>query len=1208
MPNIPRSPNSQFTRQPLNQTPSSRIPPSAPILDLPHVRVQRGSSDSAIHLNPNDLSNQIIDDDDKEEVRSENLDGQEVIGSLHSGQTTPVPESSIPLVAENPSNATLGEALWQLAMVTTQLLRNYLQQCKLIFRNDIDSFSSDLKKTLYVAAFLTGKAFEWVQPYLEVIDDPPPNYMMNSWLMFESQLVTLYGDPNELRATEYKLDTLTMKDGDQASNYISSFRALQSCLPGWGDRPLMFHFRKGLPTRVLDLLAQNTEVFDTLSELIEATLKIDTRHHERQKEKKRENGSQPLQPKKDTSKTASSSTPSTSKPTSKTPSEITKVLEGGRLMANEKERRAKADDLHPPGNSSTFIPSVVYLASQDESCDFETEEVLIQSITTGSRQEVFEGDFFDDPPADLETILRTIPSEYHELNTVTKKNSYPIPPMSHLLTTFKDTQVFSKIDLRGAYHLIRIADGHEYLTVFNTRHGAFEYLVMPFGLTNAPATFQALMNEILGDLVNDCVVVYLDDILIYSRSQAEHIEHVREVLKRLRSSNLYAKGSKCVFHATKVTFLGYVLTRSGLTMDTDKIQKILDWPEPTSTIINLTGLVRKNTPFVFTDQGRKEFKALKNCFTTAPILRHFDSSFHTMVETDASDYAITGVLSQFSEAGKWRAYLFSVATTFEVITDHDALKYFMSTKVLTRRQARWAEFLAEFNFIITFRPGRLSSLPDALMCQENVYPKAGKAFADKNPGNVRQLFKTNDRGSASLLAVSTGDVEDSLNNFCQSQLRDSKLENIIEDCKKGRDRKKFSLDEKTSLLLFDERIYVPDDSSMKLEVLSSRHDSLLAGHHGQDKTQQLISRNFYWPRMTKDIREYVSACYQCQRNKTPRHKKYRLLQPLPIAPCPWDSLSMDHISQLPLLNGFDAILVVVDCFSKMALFLKTHTTATSEDLVNLFVESVFSNMDCAQSINRLSPRIRWPDRKSESNLRAISSNVRQLTAWLPLAKFAHNNSTHSATKHSPFFTLYGRHPQFNSIDVDNSKPASDYLNTITSVQENLKLNLEKANEQYKIAANRLRLKPPDFKIGDFVWLDSTNIRSTRPTKKLSKKKFGPFEIESVISKNAFRLKLPPSWNHIHPVFHVSLLSSSPSPFPGKALPPPEPVSVQDHLEWEVSKILDSRRRRSKLQYLVEWSGYLDDTDRTTWEPASNLTNCPDLLKSFHSSNPSKPKP
>ncbi|KAI9627257.1 hypothetical protein KEM48_009882 [Puccinia striiformis f. sp. tritici PST-130] len=325
---------------------------------MPNMTRSPNGHDSAIPPNPDDLSNQVIDDDEEEEVRSENLDGQEVVDSLRSGQTTPVPESSIPLAAEIPSNTTLGEALRQLVMVVSisslappkprpafrtpemkrpenfdgsspAKLRNYLQQCKLIL-NDIDSFSSDLKKTLYAAAFLTGKAFEWVQPYLEVIDDPPPNYMMDSWLMFESQLVTLYGDPNELRATEY------------------NFRALQSRLPGWGDRPLMFHFQKGLPTRVLDLLAQNTEVFDTLLELIEATLKIDTRHHERQKEKKRENDSQPSQPKKDTSKTASSSTPSTSrnpstsKSTSKNPSEITKVLEGGMLMANEKERRAKA--------------------------------------------------------------------------------------------------------------------------------------------------------------------------------------------------------------------------------------------------------------------------------------------------------------------------------------------------------------------------------------------------------------------------------------------------------------------------------------------------------------------------------------------------------------------------------------------------------------------------------------------------------------------------------------------------------------------------------------------------------------------------------------------------------------------------------------------------------------------------------------------------
>ena len=183
---------------------------------------------------------------------------------------------------------------------------------------------------------------------------------------------------------------------------------------------------------------------------------------------------------------------------------------------------------------------------------------------------------------------------------------------------------------------------------------------MPFGLTNAPATFQAFMNEILGNLVNTYMVVYLDDIPIYSQNETEHVGHVKEVLRRLRDNNLYVKGSKCVFHADEVRFLGFNVNAKGLTMDTDKVQRILDWPAPSSvktlqsflgfanfyrrfifnyskTISNLTSLTRKDIPFLLTDQARMEFEALKKSFTTAPILRHFDSSLRTIVKTDASD-------------------------------------------------------------------------------------------------------------------------------------------------------------------------------------------------------------------------------------------------------------------------------------------------------------------------------------------------------------------------------------------------------------------------------------------------------------------------------------------------------------------------------------------------------------------------------------------
>ena len=221
---------------------------------------------------------------------------------------------------------------------------------------------------------------------------------------------------------------------------------------------------------------------------------------------------------------------------------------------------------------------------------------------------------------------------------------------------------------------------------------------------------------------------------------------------------------------------------------------------------------------------------------------------------------------------KWRAYLFSVSSTFEVLTDHDSLKYFMTTKVLTRRQARWAEFLAEFNFVITYCPGRLGTLPDALTRRDDVYPDRGEAFADRNAGNVRQLFKQSENGSVSLFSISTSSLGDKLKALLEAQGKDPVCHSIIQELQSGVSRKGYKLDS-SKLLLFEGKIYVPNNPDIKLFILQSRHDSASAGHFGQDKTQSLISRDFFWPRMTNDIREYVSSCYHCQRNKVPRHKK-----------------------------------------------------------------------------------------------------------------------------------------------------------------------------------------------------------------------------------------------------------------------------------------------------------------------------------------------
>ena len=259
--------------------------------------------------------------------------------------------------------------------------------------------------------------------------------------------------------------------------------------------------------------------------------------------------------------------------------------------------------------------------------------------------------------------------DYRQLNLRTKKNKYPLPPINFLLEQLAGAKVFTKIDLRGAYHLLRIADGDEWKTTFRCRYGSFEFLVMPFGLTNAPSAFQHLINDVLRPHLDRFVIAYLDDILIYSANVADHPGHVRTVLECLRSANLYAKATKCGFNLEETDFLGYIVGKDGLKMDPGKIQTILDWPKPSnvkavqsflgfanfyrrfirdySKIIGpFTALTRKDIPYNWSPECHSAFEDLKQRFTSAPILLHFDPEAPTYLETDASDYAMGTILSQ----------------------------------------------------------------------------------------------------------------------------------------------------------------------------------------------------------------------------------------------------------------------------------------------------------------------------------------------------------------------------------------------------------------------------------------------------------------------------------------------------------------------------------------------------------------------------------
>jgi hypothetical protein len=259
--------------------------------------------------------------------------------------------------------------------------------------------------------------------------------------------------------------------------------------------------------------------------------------------------------------------------------------------------------------------------------------------------------------------------DYRQLNKMTIKNRYPLPRIDDLFDQVRGATIFSKIDLRSGYHQVRIKDEDIYKTTFRTRYGHYKFVVIPFGLTNAPASFMCLMNNILGKCLDKFVIIFIDDILIYSKDEKEHEEHLRIVLQILREHKLYAKLSKCEFYKDQIQYLGHIISKEGIVVDPDKIKAIMNWPEPKDvsdirSFMGITGyyrkfiegfskiaypitsLQKKGTKFIWSEKCQESFNKLKQLLTTTPILKLADLDKDFVVCTDACREGLGGVLMQ----------------------------------------------------------------------------------------------------------------------------------------------------------------------------------------------------------------------------------------------------------------------------------------------------------------------------------------------------------------------------------------------------------------------------------------------------------------------------------------------------------------------------------------------------------------------------------
>jgi hypothetical protein len=354
--------------------------------------------------------------------------------------------------------------------------------------------------------------------------------------------------------------------------------------------------------------------------------------------------------------------------------------------------------------------------------------------------------------------------DYRKLNEVTIKNKYPLPKIEDLFDQLNGAKVFSKIDLRTGYHQLKVQESDIPKTAFTTRYGLFEYTIMSFGLTNAPAYFMNLMNKVFMKFLDKFVVVFIDDILVYSKTEEEHAEHLRLVLGTLREHQLYAKFSKCEFWLKEVGFLGHVLSAGGVSIDPSKITSIMERKAPTnptevraflglagyyrkfvegfSSIARpLTQLLKKDKKFEWTEKCEQSFQELKKRLVSAPILTMPDITKSFDVYCDASKLGLGSVLMQDGKViaylsrqlrphemnypthdlelaavvhalKTWRHYL--MGNRCEVYTDHKSLKYIFSQKELNMRQRRWIEIIKDYDLGIHYHPGKANVVADAL--------------------------------------------------------------------------------------------------------------------------------------------------------------------------------------------------------------------------------------------------------------------------------------------------------------------------------------------------------------------------------------------------------------------------------------------------------------------------------------------------------------
>lgn len=759
-----------------------------------------------------------------------------------------------------------------------------------------------------------------------------------------------------------------------------------------------------------------------------------------------------------------------------------------------------------------------------------------------------------------------------KLNEVTKKDSSPLPYISRILGSLKATKFLSSLDLSDAFWQISLAEESKEKTAFIVPgRGMFQYRRMAMGLCNASQTLSKVMDIVLKFDLEPFVFVYLDDLIIATDTFEHHMEMLKLVSERLKAANLTISLEKSHFCLTELKYLGYTITGTGLSPDFSRMEPIVNFPTPKSVkdirrfmgmagwyrrfIGNfaslsapITNLLKKSKRFTWTAEADESFANLKNALITAPVLRNPNFDLPFTIQTDSSDNAVAGVLTQ-SENGleyvvayasqklnaaqrnymtcekelfavlfcieKFRAYIEGVK--FYVITDNAAVAWLQNFKDLSGRLARWSLKLQKYNFEISHRAGRLNSVADCL----------SRAFPVKE-----------------ICSLDATDVEDSWYENLKEKLESEPANHPDYWLRDGIILKSVKIN--NGLGSFDLVWRIVPSNKEKPEILNRGHDQPLAAHLGVFKTLRRIKERYFWPKMNQEIKFYINNCERCKACKAPNVILRAPMGKSKSYDHPFQMMSIDFSGPYPRSKqGNIYLLVITDWLTKWSLlkpmrnmsaalvvkYLENEVfcvygvphTLLSDNATN-FKSNLINTLLKKYNIQRFLNANYFPENNPTERVNSTIGNCvrsymdkmadhREWDTHVPEIACAIRTAVHQSTKYSPYFLNFGRNmiTDGRHYDVPNQ---SDFVEDATVKEREAKMTeIRKVVKQNLIDAHarsaktyNLRTRPVNFTVGETVWKRNFGL-SSAPNYITSKllDKFVKCKILQIMGSNTYKL-------------------------------------------------------------------------------------------------------